>query len=290
MFLPVDDIPPDIVDILLLLLKNLQLLVQPLLGNVHLGLSVSQVVCCPAGELSDDGVITAGDLEDVEVLQTPDGEALTGLELEVVVVPGDPGLRRGVDLTLELQATLGLEGDVRLDHLHLGGVKNVQAEDISGSGVAHSIGGLAHNVSSILPGDVLQQYPGLSQSPGQDLSFSPPDHLRLWHSGPRAPQGKLRPQLHCQVRSLRNLYSWSLQNDQLILDVHHDSILELHGADKVATIRGGDVTYHQISVLYVEPPVNSDSERPSEENPASIAPDPDPTVQVMTGQLNIFSR
>ena len=68
MFLSVDDISPDIVDILLLLLKYFQLLLHPLLGNVRLGLSVSQVVCCLAGELSDDGVITAGDLEDVEIV------------------------------------------------------------------------------------------------------------------------------------------------------------------------------------------------------------------------------
>ena len=47
-------------------------------------------------------MITAGDLEDVEVVQTPDGDPVSGLEEEVVVVPGDGGVRGGVDLTLEL--------------------------------------------------------------------------------------------------------------------------------------------------------------------------------------------
>ena len=61
----------------------------------------------------------------MEVVQTPDGDPVSGLEEEVVVVPGDGGLRGGVDLALELQTTLGLKGDVRLHHLHLGGVEDV---------------------------------------------------------------------------------------------------------------------------------------------------------------------
>jgi len=114
-------------------------------------------------------VIAAGDLEDVEVVETPDGDSVIRLEEEVIVVPGDGGVGGGVDLTLELQSTLGLEGDVRLHHLHLGGVEDVQGEDISGSVVTHSVIGLTHDISSILPGDVLLL--SSRQPPAQELQI-----------------------------------------------------------------------------------------------------------------------
>ena len=273
MFLAVDDISPDIVDILLLLLKHFQLLLEPLLGNIRPGLSVSQVVCCLAGELSDDGVITAGDLEDVEVVQTPDGDPLSGLELEVIVVPGDRGLGGGVDLTLELQATLGLEGDVRLHHLHLGGVENVQGEDIPGCGLTHAIGGLTHKVSSILPADVLQQHPGLSQSSGQHVSSSPPDHLRLGNSGPRASQCQLGPKLHCQVRPNVYLCCRRFETDNLVGEYLQLFVFVLHLTTEGPRVNILDMTDYQVVVHHVVSLVPFDSQISDEEYSVISAPE-----------------
>merc|ERR1719410_2616255 len=52
---------------------------------------------------------------------------------------------------------------------------------------------------SILPGDILQQHPGLAQAPGQQSGSPPPPDL--WHRDPGAhtAEGEVGPLLDCQV-------------------------------------------------------------------------------------------
>ena len=68
LFLREFHISPHIVRIFIFWQNFRNFSLHPEIGNFYWGLPLAQIVGGPAGEVSDDGVVTAGDLEDVEVV------------------------------------------------------------------------------------------------------------------------------------------------------------------------------------------------------------------------------